>query len=980
MPDPNNIPAAMQVIPQWILHKDKVPIDPHTGKAAKATDPRTWGEFALVRGKENIGFELLGYIGIDFDHITKYDTSFCKWARAWVERFARVTFTETSPSGNGKHVIGTGSFVLEAVNAKEIMDYESPLVPRGKTSVHDANVMVVTPHYDTQKVIIGGRYFTVTGKAYNEKQLAPAEITELVKQFYKELLEWPEKQKMLIAAESKSVPEKLKAVPPPQPESLSPVPTEGSPKKHVRQAFQDILDGTLKIEHGPNKQTHIQEFRYWSACWREWLNCGLTQEEVFSKLHQAQPSFQEDETLKQLKYLKNKDHRPSQKLYNTLFPNYCKTNAIEKVSSTEQFWWDCITTDSTPADIDKMLVRCIDLMPLIQDACIKHISKTKSIAQPVLKAQLKALREHRHAEEKEKDAEEKEKDAEEKEKEKTEKPPPIPLTLEEQKIADIDLLKKEPITWLKKTLDLIIIGNDHQKVTLALLFPAGNPLGFVIQSAVLGPSGAGKTWLVSGTILLAPEEDRDIVAASTGAALRDLLEECKDTRKILFLQEKEGVSEDDSIANLIIRVLSADDKGGRVLLMDNSGGKWSLREVQLAQNISFITTFAGGTVAHQNETRMWLISSDADKKYVNKVIKKGVFQDIFEKQDALEIFTLRSRVWQEIITPLLVSLAQDAVIIPYLNILSSMFEDVPTSEPTIRDAKKFRILIEIITKLHAALAPDTRAFITKNDLRYWIAEYTDFALACEVAGSLIQTNRLRLNDTQIKLYTALLQLEKDQVLDNEKGFSNPDIAKKAGVPPDYARRLIANLKTKGYIEAKSETKDGKAKGYKTSGLNIEVNKEWGVCFKNSVRFEVTNYFGKSGVTKPPAELYSIFDGFIEEQPAPSPKKPEPKVLPAPTGLDKNFTFEKEILAPDIDTLMTGHARSKVGHLVIVLEMLRDMEEENGNKPVEVDTLKERIALDGNLKDEEVEETLKTLKKEGSIIYTKDGLVKSVKQT
>ena len=54
-----------------------------------------------------------------------------------------------------------------------------------------------------------------------------------------------------------------------------------------------------------------------------------------------------------------------------------------------------------------------------------------------------------------------------------------------------------------------------------------------------------------------------------------------------------------------------------------------------------------------------------------------------------------------------------------------------------------------------------------------------------------------------------------------------------------------------------------------------------------------------------------------------------------------------------------------------------MEEENGNKPVELDALKERVALEREMKDADIEEALKTLKKEGDIIYPMNGLVKSV---
>ncbi len=81
---------------------------------------------------------------------------------------------------------------------------------------------------------------------------------------------------------------------------------------------------------------------------------------------------------------------------------------------------------------------------------------------------------------------------------------------------------------------------------------------------------------------------------------------------------------------------------------------------------------------------------------------------------------------------------------------------------------------------------------------------------------------------------------------------------------------------------------------------------------------------------------------------------------------------------DTDRFLTGHSREEKERANKVLEILKDMEEENGNKSVDLDALKERVALGGELKPEEIEEALKSLKREGDLIYPKNGLVKSVK--
>lgn len=95
--------------------------------------------------------------------------------------------------------------------------------------------------------------------------------------------------------------------------------------------------------------------------------------------------------------------------------------------------------------------------------------------------------------------------------------------------------------------------------------------------------------------------------------------------------------------------------------------------------------------------------------------------------------------------------------------------------------------------------------------------------------------------------------------------------------------------------------------------------------------------------------------------------------------DGNGSPPAEKKPSDINAFVTGHSRSQVSKTGKVLEVLHDMEEENNNEPVEASALKERIILDGGLNEEEIEDALKTLKKEGDLIYPKDGFVKSVTQ-
>lgn len=95
----------------------KVPINVITGAKASATAPETWASFARTlescnRGQvDGIGFVFTRedpYIGVDVDKCRDAETGIITpWAWAIIERFQ--TYSETSPSGTGIHIIGKGT-------------------------------------------------------------------------------------------------------------------------------------------------------------------------------------------------------------------------------------------------------------------------------------------------------------------------------------------------------------------------------------------------------------------------------------------------------------------------------------------------------------------------------------------------------------------------------------------------------------------------------------------------------------------------------------------------------------------------------------------------------------------------------------------------------------------------------------------------------------------------------------------------------
>lgn len=140
-PDWDNIPAALKAAgPYWVcfrapakrradgtVKREKLPVDPKTGRAASSKQPDTWGTYEQAKayyeahseaagGKiAGVGIELrpeLGVVGIDFDHVI--DTNGECQDDAWKAVLALNSYTELSPSGDGLHVFVRGGLKISS--------------------------------------------------------------------------------------------------------------------------------------------------------------------------------------------------------------------------------------------------------------------------------------------------------------------------------------------------------------------------------------------------------------------------------------------------------------------------------------------------------------------------------------------------------------------------------------------------------------------------------------------------------------------------------------------------------------------------------------------------------------------------------------------------------------------------------------------------------------------------------------------------
>lgn len=146
----DNIPSELIALPQWVAWRyalrdekwTKPPLDCHTGREAKSTDPATWSSFdEAVRfyqaGKaDGIGFVFSAsdpYAGIDLDDCRDESGPLQAWAKEIVGGLS--SYAEVSPSGRGVKIIVRGQ-----------------LPPKGRRRKGDIEMYSES------------RYFTITGR------------------------------------------------------------------------------------------------------------------------------------------------------------------------------------------------------------------------------------------------------------------------------------------------------------------------------------------------------------------------------------------------------------------------------------------------------------------------------------------------------------------------------------------------------------------------------------------------------------------------------------------------------------------------------------------------------------------------------------------------------------------------------------------------------------------------------------------------
>ena len=120
----NNIPEELRKQPNWVCHRDKVPVSAVTGKNASCADSSTWCTFETAIAYADANDLGIGYQFSAADDIVCIDIDHCIIGKGIDDnRIKNIlkeanSYCEVSPSGTGVHIYVRGTWDSERYGNK----------------------------------------------------------------------------------------------------------------------------------------------------------------------------------------------------------------------------------------------------------------------------------------------------------------------------------------------------------------------------------------------------------------------------------------------------------------------------------------------------------------------------------------------------------------------------------------------------------------------------------------------------------------------------------------------------------------------------------------------------------------------------------------------------------------------------------------------------------------------------------------------
>lgn len=189
--DFKKIPCELSELRQWVCWgprgaTDKAPIDPNTGRAASSTNSLTWGTLGQAVQRylthhedeklNGIGFVFSAfdpYMGVDLDKCRDPETGkFTEESEALIKKID--SYTETSPSGTGVHIIVRAKIPAGKKKGNIEMYFEK------RYFCFTGRAISSSPKVESRQQIISELYDSIFGKVPELKPAAPVEADALL--------------------------------------------------------------------------------------------------------------------------------------------------------------------------------------------------------------------------------------------------------------------------------------------------------------------------------------------------------------------------------------------------------------------------------------------------------------------------------------------------------------------------------------------------------------------------------------------------------------------------------------------------------------------------------------------------------------------------------------------------------------------------------------------------------------------------------
>jgi DNA primase len=368
--------------------------------------------------------------------------------------------------------------------------------------------------------------------------------------------------------------------------------------------------------------------------------------------------------------------------------------------------------------------------------------------------------------------------------------PSEPPYTEEEKERAIELLKDRNLLekFNQITEELGCVGEINNKLMIFLTLTSRileDPINLIVK----GDSSGGKSFLVDQVTRFFPKEDIKAFTAMTPKALFHRKDDL--SHKALIIFERSGAEESD----YSIRSLQSEKK--LIISMpvkNNESGRLETQDIEIGGPIAYIETTTKTHLHSENETRCFDIYIDDSEDQTRKI--HNVQRRKYKVRGQSNEVDLRR--W--IVAQLL--LRQFPVDIPFVDHIG--FPTKPLRAR--RDFQRFLTLIEISAILHQY----QRQRKTAGEIEYLIADIEDYAIAYNLASSILQQIIKQISPRAEKLIGLIKELVDKQ---EDRPFTRRQIEDYIKWERKTVTKYLKECEGQGFIEI-SEGGRGTAYKYK----------------------------------------------------------------------------------------------------------------------------------------------------------------------